>query len=1022
MPNISSDTSVDVETDPRKDAEPTRPELDFDEGEISPCWYSPYPDADLTQAEQLELKRICQDFGNVDVAARRWEVEMAWQTRLFDRGYQYLWPRRGGGWIYIPFATDYQHGRGGQALYGNETNIIAAYGEIISAALTRDIPRVRFEPQNPSSDADITAKCAATNYARIFSRSNDLQNLQQQLAYYLRTDGRALIVTDHIKDAQQFGRMDANAPDPAVPETEATGPQPLMYAVRHGETEMNQEGRMRGRAEIPINEKGDRQMDRASDWLKDKGIKAIISSPVERALSSAQILAEKLGVPLEVDDRLASLDIGSLAGQASDMSNEDLEEAFETKRDVPIAGGETPEEFENRIQSAVMDWLSNPENPVALVVHDSVISQIFKMFQGDDVPPSSTVDPGWIASITQNPDQTYKPQVVFPVFPPEISMGEQRGAPRGQEIAKVYGVLEHKVPFSAPSADLDDCTIVQVSGEYDLDYVKAMFPDKADRIKAGGAAAGENELDRIARINCNLALNASYVTGDSMVRDCTIHRVWMRPAKFMSVENKELRANLFAKLPDGAMVILAGGDGEFIKARNECMDDHLTLIHALPGTGMNRLALCSKLLSINKRLNNWLDLIDQYFVKCVPMRYMASGPFDVNAINDQGTVVGGYVPFLLDNIPQNRAVTDLIWQEPYPTAQPLMGDFIKWFAGELPQMLSHALPSLFGSAANTDSGVAIGIQRDQALGCLGSPWHSINVATARYFRQAVQLAARCRTDAIEGLDSGGTKIRIELTELKGNILAYPESDANFPESWVQKQSRWTQLLTDANNAFVQKLLANIANRRAALNAIALEGLKDPEADSWDKQMGEFEILLKTPPVPNPDYTKAQAAIAETAQMIQAKQSTGIPATPQEIQSIQQMEQQLETITPLVSSVRVKDTDNHAVEAECCLDKINGPEGRKMADGTLQERLAFQNLSLHYAEHKAKIPSPPAEIKDLPKGFSAPIDKLPPDAAATVLTSVGAETKGPDVVQNREFNAEIRKSSKVGGPPVPGIGQ
>ena len=41
-----------------------------------------------------------------------------------------------------------------------------------------------------------------------------------------------------------------------------------------------------------------------------------------------------------------------------------------------------------------------------------------------------------------------------------------------------------------------------------------MFPDKADKIKPGSAGAGENELDRIARINVALALEASYVTGD----------------------------------------------------------------------------------------------------------------------------------------------------------------------------------------------------------------------------------------------------------------------------------------------------------------------------------------------------------------------------------------------------------------------------------------------------------------------------------------------------------------------------
>ena len=116
-----------------------------------------------------------------------------------------------------------------------------------------------------------------------------------------------------------------------------------------------------------------------------------------------------------------------------------------------------------------------------------------------------------------------------------------------------------------------------------------------------------------------------------------------------------------------ASLVIQAGD-EFIKARNESMDDHMTLIHAFPGSGMNRQALSTKLQSVQERLNNWMDLMDQYFVKCVPQRYMAQGPFDVGAINDQGTVVGTYIPYLLDSIPPNRAVTDLGWMEPFPTA------------------------------------------------------------------------------------------------------------------------------------------------------------------------------------------------------------------------------------------------------------------------------------------------------------------------------------------------------------------
>lgn len=1012
-------TAVEAPENPREEQqEQEKPELQFDHGELAPWWASPFPAADLTDDEQKELKRLCDLIGNMDVAARRMEVEQAWQARLYDRGYQYLWPRRGGGWIYIPYATDYQRtgSRSGvSAWYGNETNIYATYGEIITAALTRDIPVPQFDPQNPSSDADITAAKAAEEYAKVFSRANDLLNFQQQLVYYLRTDGRALIVTDHIISAQHFGRCDPDT-TPVVPETEKATP-PVAYAIRHGETPLNENNEARGRTETTIDDRGEREMGYAGDWLKDKGITLLVSSPLPRTIDSAQVLSEKLGVPVEVDDRLASLDIGSLAGE-KDASGE-VDEAFE-KPDEPIAGGETPEQFESRISEAVMEWLAKGAC-VGFVVHDSVISQIFKMFEGDDLPAGSTTEPGWVVGICRNDDGTFRPMVVYPVTPPEVSIGQQRGKPRGQEVSKSYGKLEHKLPFNAGAeATLDLCMWAQVSEEHDVAAAKAAFPDKADLIKPGGASAGENQLDRIARINATLALMGSYVTGDSMVRDCTIQRTWMRPGYFMACEDARVRQGLMEKFPDGVLVIQAGD--EFICARNESMDDHLTLVHALPGSGMNRLALCSKLLSLQNRLNNWVDLLDQYFIRCVPMRYLPAGVFDINAINNQPTVVGGFLSYSLQELqsaggPQMTLQAALAMDNA-PQPQPAMLEAIQWFFLQFPQLLAHALPALFGAESNQDTWRGQQLQRDQALESNGTPWHAIKVAFAGVFKQAVQLAARCRTECIEGMDKTGTKIRIELANLKGNIMAHPTDEANFPESWVQRQSRWQQILMDAaTNPMLTQLLASIPNRMKALDVVGLD-LADPDAAGYEKQMGEFEILCRTGPVPNPAYLQLQDQLAQAQTVLQNQQGLGVMVGPQDLQRIAQLEQQLQATPPEVSTVPVKDTDNHMAEATATLEKINSPEGRRLANGTPEEQAAFQNLTLHYQEHKAKAPAPPP-AGALPKGVSLNLKDAPPDAMADALKNVGLEAQGGDVVQTREFQAELKKTSKIGGGPVPG---
>src|SRR5487761_2511968 len=265
-----ADEKKDDAPAPDPETEEVKPELKFEPGELAPWADSPYPPAELSTEEENHIKELCRKVGNSDIAARRWEVEQAWEARLFDRGYQYLVYRRGGGWLAPDSAVGYAAVTGRQgwtSRSGLETNIYNTYGEIISSALTRDIPSVRFRAMNPESDADITAKDGATEYAKIFRNQNNLKELHSQIAYYMRTDGRVILVTDHVLDAQRFGREEEKGQTPAVPENESAGPQPVIYLVRHGETELNKEGKLRGRSETDIDEVGERQADRAADFL-----------------------------------------------------------------------------------------------------------------------------------------------------------------------------------------------------------------------------------------------------------------------------------------------------------------------------------------------------------------------------------------------------------------------------------------------------------------------------------------------------------------------------------------------------------------------------------------------------------------------------------------------------------------------------------------------------------------------------------------------------------------------------------
>src|ERR1700722_16451127 len=80
------------------------PDIEFAPGELAPFDYSPeqqYTADNLTAEEVLAFTDLVEKANRRDLASHRFEIEQAWEARLFDRGYQYLVRGRQGGW-YLP--------------------------------------------------------------------------------------------------------------------------------------------------------------------------------------------------------------------------------------------------------------------------------------------------------------------------------------------------------------------------------------------------------------------------------------------------------------------------------------------------------------------------------------------------------------------------------------------------------------------------------------------------------------------------------------------------------------------------------------------------------------------------------------------------------------------------------------------------------------------------------------------------------------------------------------------------------
>jgi probable phosphoglycerate mutase len=87
------------------------------------------------------------------------------------------------------------------------------------------------------------------------------------------------------------------------------------WFLRHGETDWNAKDLSQGRVDIPLNDTGLAQARSAALLLRNRGIRAIISSPLSRARVTAEIAGAQLGLPLQFDDDLQEVAFGIKEGQ-----------------------------------------------------------------------------------------------------------------------------------------------------------------------------------------------------------------------------------------------------------------------------------------------------------------------------------------------------------------------------------------------------------------------------------------------------------------------------------------------------------------------------------------------------------------------------------------------------------------------------------------------------------------------------------------------------------------------------------
>ena len=603
------------------------------------------------------------------------------------------------------------------------------------------------------------------------------------------------------------------------------------------------------------------------------------------------------------------------------------------------------------------------------------------------------------------------------------------GEPRRKIVWHIGGVLEWEVPLFASCRE--KMLYAFHYEDPDLKQAKSDYPWIASKLSSGQMCLQEGAYARIARLGVIKAVqNRTYDwnIGDSLTHLITKGDCWLRLAAFVDRENPYLdddgltepseqdptktkteREKIAEIYQDGVHAVIVGK--QYAESWNECIDDVISILHSQPGRGMTRRPGLKPLVAVQDRVNQTLNYIAQSNDTGAPSIWVNSSVCDFNALTKQ--VARPWALRDLDELDVKVPIDQVIHRE---EQEDIPAGFMKFF--ELLQTLAQfqvfCPPIIFaGQSPDNTTGEGMSLAARQAIGILGKFRTAIIRSMAEDYVQVALIVSRDPTYPDEIVVPMDTEARRTSVVRKGaltsgNFRAFPDKDSGFPESTASKRQALTQLVELIGQtplgAQVFGAPANIADmvRTQGMDLVV------PEAKSWDKQSREIEKLLREQPtIGDPEIAAllnggagvetVVDAITQKVQMIQAQtvqaaeiQDAGSKIAAGEAGINEPPKPPPPPVGDILakiakSSVPVRTSDFHPYEAAACQDWLSDDEcydeetigHAETRDGVPIPNIAgVLNVTLHWMEHVAKIPTqPPPAAGPLPARGSPP--KPPP---------------------------------------------
>ncbi|HEV2287412.1 MAG TPA: hypothetical protein VGR81_00505 [Candidatus Acidoferrales bacterium] len=516
----------------------------------------------------------------------------------------------------------------------------------------------------------------------------------------------------------------------------------------------------------------------------------------------------------------------------------------------------------------------------------------------------------------------------------------------GQEIITIVGALELKTPPWAN--EIHEYPFLQWNMEVHQARLRAAYPHAADKIGAPIAAGESAQYERLARLEQSQGgpLTAG---GDYNPNLITFQRTWLRPWAFYQLDDKALRAELLELFPDGCYVAFAGD--AYCESRNENVDDHWRVMHAMPGDGSSgRPALGDSLISVQERFNTLSNMQIETYEYGIPPIYADSEVLDFDALQSQSAEPGAHYPA---KAKPGMPLAAGFFQPAPARIPPDLSMHAADLMGPVAQFLTGAFPALFGGAmTNTSTASGYAMARDQAMGRIGLVWRRMKFFHADLMLAAVDCFRKNRPGDVEitllGAGAAFESKWIRLADLKGNLFSHPETEEQYPTLWSEQRGVLMQLMANPDPR-IQAVLGDPSNLGLLKRLIGLDELVIPDEESRTKQYREISQLLEEQPV-------VISGVASSQPMSSPHENTA--GGPSFAPSAKAGESGASAEKLLPSIMPDEFTDNHAIELESCMCWFSSDAGQA---AKIASPAGYANVRAHAQVHQKFLLRQQAQI-------------------------------------------------------------